>query len=90
MTGTWRSYKKTKYLVSNSGKVFDLNSGEFIEPVLIWRYLRVYLKCSEFERNIYVHRMVMTCFASNPEDKQKIRHINGDFQDNHIDNLEWY
>lgn len=36
-----------------------------------------------------IHRLVATAFIPNPDHKEEVNHINGDKQDNRIDNLEW-
>ncbi len=37
----------------------------------------------------YVHRLVAEAFIDNPKSHKEVDHINGDYTDNNIDNLEW-
>lgn len=93
------------YQVSNLGRVksFDvyikvgiknaetaLHKGRILKPMKNRQgYMRVEL-CKGGERKaIFVHRLVASVFIENPENKVCVNHIDGDKQNNCVENLEW-
>lgn len=52
-------------------------------------YVSVMLYDKEGHRRYSVHRLVANAFIPNPENKPQVNHINGDKQDNRVNNLEW-
>ena len=83
------------YQVSDEGKVRSLNynkTGEVRELKLIPAkdgYLVVCLHKNGHQREGKVHKMVALAFIPNPDDKPCIDHINGNKQDNRVENLRW-
>ena len=53
-------------------------------------YIRVSLNCIDGKkRRFYYHRVMAYMFIPNPDNKHFVDHINGNRQDNRIENLRW-
>lgn len=52
-------------------------------------YLQVNLTKNRQSKTSSVHRLVATAFIQNPKNKPEVNHIDGNKQNNKIDNLEW-
>lgn len=73
-----------------NGKGFYLSKDKILKPnVLAKGYLQVDLKRKRKRHALQVHRIVAMTFIPNPNGYPQINHINGDKQDNRVDNLEW-
>ena len=81
-----------KYMVSNFGRVkrkFKFNEKFLPGNANKDGYLMILL-CNKGNRNCqYIHRMVAINFLPNPKNKKTVNHIDGNKENNHIDNLEW-
>lgn len=87
------------YQVSNLGRVKSLyyrNNNSFIpnrEKILKQLDANGYKRVRLFEKGIHnqfsVHRLVAQVFIPNPENKPCINHIDGNKENNKVDNLEW-
>lgn len=94
MEEIWKDVKgfEGKYKISNLGRVMSLNyknTGKtgFIKPV---KNKDGYLIVKIFSDKRYtksIHRLVGEAFIEKP--KLEINHLNGNKEDNSIDNLEW-
>ena len=75
------------YSVTEEGEVYSLRRNK-TQPLKSWD-ARGYRHVNINGRAMSVHRIVATCYLSNPENKPQVNHIDGDRTNNHVDNLEW-
>lgn len=59
------------------------------QKISFFKYLCVSLKKNQKHSMKAVHRLVAEAFIPNPENKPFVNHIDGNKQNNSIDNLEW-
>lgn len=101
----WKEIKgyEGKYIISNYGEIISLprykqnNSKlQYVEPKEILRYVNknngyVYVQLwndAKF-KNIRLHKLVAENFIENVDNKPQINHIDGNKENNRVDNLEW-
>ena len=94
MREEWKELKESqgKYLISNYGRVKSLKSGR--EKILKTRkthdgYLRYSLSFQGKAKTMRAHRLVAEYFIDNPFNKPTVNHIDGNKENNRVDNLEW-
>lgn len=89
-----------KYQVSNLGRVKSLQrcggtrfyNREYILNNYVNKkngYVYVYLTKNNKSKNIRLHRLVAQAFIPNPNNYKQINHIDGNKENNCVDNLEW-
>lgn len=71
---------KENYYVSEDGKVF-----KEMKPWLNGGYENIKLN----GEHASVHRLVAEAFIANPDNKPQVNHIDGNKENNHVNNLEW-
>lgn len=86
------------YEISNYGRVKSLpkirgrrlTNETILKPRISTQgYIMVGLRKNDKTFNASVHRLIAEAFIPNPENKKKVNHIDGNKQNNSIDNLEW-
>jgi len=91
------------YQVSNIGNVKGLeriiegkNGCDRLYPSIFFKheitkdgYKRVVLMKYGKKKRFMIHRLVISAFITNIDNKPYVNHINGDKSDNRVENLEW-
>ena len=87
----WREWPQDpRILVSNMGYVVSCKRGEPY-PLKVSDNGRGYQMVGAGHRGSpqYVHRLVAETWIPNPNHYKEVNHINGDKDDNRVENLEW-
>lgn len=80
------------YYIHRDGTVYSKREGNLhaLKPRIHSGYKRVVLYLEEgIPQDFLVHRLIGQAFIDNPNELTEINHINGNRQDNSIENLEW-
>lgn len=78
------------YTVDRSGNVFNKDGHRMAQhPGGNNDYLQAVLCSNGKPKSFLVHRLVAIHYIDNPEDKPYVNHIDGDKQNNKVENLEW-
>ena len=73
--------QRLKSRVLKEKKVTSKNTRRNDKRVDLWKNKR--------PKTMYVARIIATTFIPNPNNLPEVNHINGDYRDNRVENLEW-
>lgn len=79
----------TYYSINKLGQVKNLNTKKFLKGTNLHSYIYVNLTVGKKRKNRAVHQLVAQAFLPNPNNYIIVDHINGDRQDNRVENLRW-
>lgn len=93
MLEKWKTIEEANgYEVSNLGNVRNKTTQKILKGRLSKSgYLQVSVKLNETQKfsNRYIHRLVAIHWINNPENKKEVNHIDGNKENNTMENLEW-
>lgn len=78
-----------KYEVSNLGNVRSSKTLKKLKPLINKGYKVVGIIENNQRKTRTIHRLVAKAFIPNPQNKREVNHIDGNKNNNCIDNLEW-
>lgn len=83
------------YLISTYGRVLSAprngtkKEWHFLAPHCVQGYTQYELSKNNNVKSYKAHRLVAQAFLCNQDGKREVNHIDGDKQNNRLDNLEW-
>lgn len=77
------------YQISNKGNVFSKRLNRLLKLNTNQGYKTLTINVNGSCKFVKVHRLVAIAFIDNPLNKKFVNHINGNKQDNTVENLEW-
>ena len=75
-----------KQIVYTDGRIWSKYSKDWIKPKV---HMKGYHKLKVNGKGTKVHRVIAETFIPNPLNLPEVDHINGDKQDNRVENLRW-
>lgn len=76
------------YEVSNTGFIRNIKTGLILKPIVHKNAGHLYFFPKKGKR-LYIHRAVLQAFVGKCPHEQECRHLDGNSQNNNLDNLKW-
>ena len=86
---------RCNYQISNFGRARSINKNSKVERLLkpakaAWNFLQLNLVLKNGDKQgLYYHRMVANTFLKKKKDLNFVIHLDGNKENNHVDNLKW-
>lgn len=79
------------YKASNLGKIKNIKTNKILKPYQDKnrKYMNSHLSKNGIAKVIRTHKLIAQTFISNPNNYFVINHIDGNKENNRVDNLEW-
>lgn len=79
-----------EYFINKSGNVYSSKSDKYLKPIKKnTGYLYVFLYNYNGMKKHYIHLLVLNAFKGKKTNGHESRHLDGNNQNNCVDNLEW-
>ena len=79
-----------EYYIGKNGSVYSTKSSKYLKPIKKnTGYLYVFLYNHGSMKKRYIHLLVLNAFKGRKPEGYESRHLDGNNQNNHINNLEW-
>ena len=79
-----------KYEISNLGRIKNIKTNQILKMTNKYGdYFAIILYDKTHKKSTRIHRLVAETFIPNPLNLKEVNHIDGNKQNNRVDNLEW-
>lgn len=72
------------YAISNYGRILNLKKKTYISNMSVYTFCQ-----NNFKKTFKIDRLVALYFLENKEQKNSVKHKDGNLLNNRVDNLEW-
>ena len=84
----WRQYKNSNYWISDEGKCYNLQTKHLLSPIKSGNYYKYCFSINGEKSSVLIHKLVYSLFRDDYDEQKQINHIDGNKQNNVLDNLE--
>lgn len=78
------------YLITDNGFVYSLKRNMYLKPFLIRnKYWAVTIQDDIGNARFYIHTLVANHYLENPDERKRVKHIDGNTLNNNVENLKW-